>query len=229
VWTGFDKPQKIYRGAFGRELALPVWVDIMNKAAEHYPPKEIARPPGLNEAEICARSGLLATDQCYDTIRNANGDVIKRRCTYMEIATSAQMPTEPCNVHGEPRIRIVREASDSDLPRAESAVDLASVHPVMVTEPTLLADQDPYRSVKPLIKPTPEPDPQTAGSPTPEKIEHGKPEESPIPKAQPVPPEEQEPAEIRKALPVGPLDEELDGTLLKNQTPPPQTSDDTGN
>ncbi|HEX4708795.1 MAG TPA: hypothetical protein VH229_13815 [Candidatus Udaeobacter sp.] len=24
VWTGFDKPQKICRGAFGCELALPI-------------------------------------------------------------------------------------------------------------------------------------------------------------------------------------------------------------
>ncbi len=30
VRAGFDKPQKIYRGAFGREIALPVWVDLMN-------------------------------------------------------------------------------------------------------------------------------------------------------------------------------------------------------
>src|SRR4030095_16488369 len=29
VWAGFDKPQKIYRGAFGREIALPVWVNVM--------------------------------------------------------------------------------------------------------------------------------------------------------------------------------------------------------
>jgi penicillin-binding protein 1A len=41
VWAGFDKPQKIYRGAFGRELALPIWVDIMNTAAQSYPPREI--------------------------------------------------------------------------------------------------------------------------------------------------------------------------------------------
>src|SRR5438270_949279 len=41
VWAGFDKPQKIYRGAFGHELAMPVWTDIMNAAAEHYPPREI--------------------------------------------------------------------------------------------------------------------------------------------------------------------------------------------
>src|SRR5438128_9675438 len=38
VWVGFDKPQRIYRGAFGRELALPIWVDIMNAAAQSYSP-----------------------------------------------------------------------------------------------------------------------------------------------------------------------------------------------
>jgi penicillin-binding protein 1A len=48
VWAGFDKPQKIYRGAFGRELALPVWVDVMNASAEHYPAKEIPAPPQLS-------------------------------------------------------------------------------------------------------------------------------------------------------------------------------------
>src|SRR5437588_7678458 len=67
VWAGFDKPQKIYRGAFGREIALPVWVDVMNTAAAHYPPKQIKRPANLKEIEICTRSGLLATDKCYDT------------------------------------------------------------------------------------------------------------------------------------------------------------------
>src|SRR5204862_2479313 len=27
VWAGFDKPQRIFRGAFGSEIALPIWVD----------------------------------------------------------------------------------------------------------------------------------------------------------------------------------------------------------
>src|SRR5439155_20330 len=77
VWAGFDKPQKIYRGAFGRELALPVWVDIMNTAAARYSPREIKRPPGLKEVEICLRSGMLATDKCYDTVRIATGDSVQ--------------------------------------------------------------------------------------------------------------------------------------------------------
>src|SRR5438067_12086470 len=65
VWAGFDKPQKIYRGAFGRELALPVWVDIMNSAAEHYPPQEISQPRGLKQVEICSRSGLLEIGRAH--------------------------------------------------------------------------------------------------------------------------------------------------------------------
>src|SRR5438034_229159 len=107
VWTGFDKPQKIYRVAFGRDLALRVWIDIINAASQHYPPREIRQPSSLKQAEICSRSGLLATDKCYDPVKMANGDTVRRRTTYMEIATAAQMPTQQCNVHGEPRARLV--------------------------------------------------------------------------------------------------------------------------
>src|ERR1700724_3064604 len=129
VWAGFDKPQKIYRGAFGRELALPVWVDIMNTAAARYSPHEIKRPPGLQDVEICLRSGMLATDKCYDTVRGATGDSVQKRTTYTEIATPAQMPTETCNVHGEPRAPVVAEAPAPEVPRAQLAADLTEVKP----------------------------------------------------------------------------------------------------
>src|SRR5204863_3091110 len=92
VWAGLDKPQKIYRGAFGHEIALPIWVDIMNVAAEQYPPREIREPAGLQKVEICSRSGLLATDKCYDTLKSPDGETVNRRKTYVDIATSAQMP-----------------------------------------------------------------------------------------------------------------------------------------
>ncbi len=247
VWLGFDKPQKIYRGAFGRELALPVWVDIMNAAVERYPPREITRPSDLKEVEICSRSGLLATDKCYDAVKSTSGDTVQRRTTYMEIATSAQMPTEPCNVHGEPRVRLVRDLPSSDLPRAELAVDLSEVTPVIVKSPTLLADKDPYNSVKPTVRPEPEPEAVKETTET-EKIDNAAAENSatpakpekvheaegdsnkqtpqaavPIRKAIPVEPQEKkEPVEIRRAKPVKPLDQENDEeTLLKSATPPP--------
>jgi penicillin-binding protein 1A len=172
VWAGFDKPQRIYRGAFGREIALPVWVDIMNVAAERRPARGLKRPSNLREVEICARSGLLATDRCYDDMKNASGDVVHRRTTYTELASPSQMPTEPCNVHGEPAALLAREfqsSENADLPHAKLAVDLSNVAPVPVKGPTLLADKDPYNSVKATSKPAAEPQDEIADQ---EKIDN---------------------------------------------------------
>lgn len=224
VWAGFDKPQKIYRGAFGRELALPVWVDIMNASVERYSPKQIAQPASIKTAEICSRSGLLATDKCYDSVKTGTGDPVQRRTTYTEIGTAAQLPTEGCNVHGEPRARLVRESAESEFPRAASVVDLNEVQAVIVKTPALLADKDPYNSARAVIKLTPEPETpkepaETAGQPAPATG-------VPVMKAIPVQPAEEQPLEIRKAVPVGPLDEVKDETLLQSATPPPSDERD---
>src|SRR5436309_14759742 len=254
VWTGFDKPQKIYRGAFGRELALPVWVDVMNAAAREYPPREIKQPANLKQVEICSRSGLLATDKCYDAIRNANGDSVQRRTTYVEFATPSQAPTEPCNIHGEARARLAREFPASDLPRASLAVDLSEVTPVVIRSPTLLADTDPYNSLKPTLKPelAPQPATETAGNQktdnaasanevkqTSNAANQNQPNTGttqsgpeirkaipvePIRKAIPVQPQDREPAEIRRAIPVKPLDQEDEDQTLLKSAARPSGS-----
>ena len=249
VWVGFDKPQKIYRGAFGRELALPIWVDIMNAAAESYPPREVKEPSSLQQIEICSRSGLLATDKCYDAVKMPTGDTVQKRTTYMEIATAAQVPTEPCNIHGEPRARLAREFGSSDLPRAELAVNLTEVTPVAIKSPTLIAEMDPYNSVKPTLKPEPLPqqptetaqiqktDSATSGSEvkSTSNVTNANPPGSesapeirkaipvaPIRKAIPVQPQEDQPAEIRRAIPVKPLDrEDEQRTLLRSAAESP--------
>ena len=249
VWVGFDKPQKIYRGAFGRELALPIWVDIMNAAAESYPPREVKEPSSLQQIEICSRSGLLATDKCYDAVKMPTGDTVQKRTTYMEIATAAQVPTEPCNIHGEPRARLAREFGSSDLPRAELAVNLTEVTPVAIKSPTLIAEMDPYNSVKPTLKPEPLPqqptetaqiqktDSATSGTEvkSTSNVTNANPPGSesapeirkaipvaPIRKAIPVQPQEDQPAEIRRAIPVKPLDrEDEQRTLLRSAAESP--------
>jgi 1A family penicillin-binding protein len=252
VWAGFDKPQEIYRGAFGHDLALPVWVDIMNAAAGPYPPHKIKKPSDLKEVEICWRSGLLATDKCYDTVKGPNGNLVQKRTTYMEIATPSQMPTEPCNVHGEARTRLVRALPAAEWPRAELAVDLNEVTPVIAKGPTLLAEKDPYRSAKATMKPQPTPAPEVA-PPQPaqpaqvaQPVQQAQPVQpaqpvrpaqpvqptetgitgdgKPILKAIPLQPKEEEPVEIRRAQPVGPLEEQSGGTLLEAVTPPPTPS-----
>jgi 1A family penicillin-binding protein len=231
VWAGFDKPQKIYRGAFGREIALPVWVDIMNISVRGHQPREIAKPPGLQTVEICARSGLLATDKCYDTVKNDAGESVQKRTTYRELATAAQTPTDPCNVHGDARGRIVRDLPQAEWPRAALAVDTAQLSPVVVKNPTLIADADPYNAVRSTAKPK-------AETPTPEKTEmdsaatNGLPDPTkPVLKAQPVTPAdraaaEQTPVEIRRAQPVRPMDQVPEEEILK-PTPPPSL--DLGN
>ncbi len=243
VWAGFDKPQKIYRGAFGHELALPVWVDVMNAAAGRYPSKELPRPAVIKETEICSRSGLLATDKCYDSVKGPNGDMIQRRTTYREIGTAAQLPTDPCNIHGEPRARIVKESGgETEFPRAAAAVDLNDVQAVVVKGPAVLADKDPYNAVRATTRATPPPTP--TGSPLPGEIVtplereqrraeavgtppadapimKAVPADAPVMKAIPVTPSPGESAEVRRAEPVGPLDEVHDQTLLNSATPPP--------
>src|SRR5215212_6566935 len=74
VWAGFDKPQRIFRGAFGGDVALPIWVDVMNASAEHYLPKNISQPRGLERVNICAKSGLLATDKCFEKTKTSEGE-----------------------------------------------------------------------------------------------------------------------------------------------------------
>jgi penicillin-binding protein 1A len=165
VWAGFDKPQKIYRGAFGSDIALPIWVDVMNEANERYPAKEIPEPKGIQKAEICLRSGLLATDKCYDTVKTASGEIVHKRTTYVELATSAQMPTEPCNVHGEVRARLVRDLPASGFPRASLAVDPKNVQPITPQGAVLMAENDPYNSVHSTVKPKPVPKPEPEKSP----------------------------------------------------------------
>jgi len=251
VWAGFDKPQKIYRGAFGSEIALPIWVEMMNAASERYPPKEIPKPAGMQKVEICSRSGLLATDKCYDSVKSASGETVRRRTTYMEIATAAQTPTDSCNVHGEAKARLVRDLPASGFPRALLAVDPAQVSPVAVQGPVLLAENDPYNAVSSTLKPKPPPEKEKppTDKPVNPKAEEDMPDPTkPVLKAQPVEPDlskpvlkaeavepesskpilkaqpvepTPQPKEIRRAQPVHPADEIPDDQILRPSPPPP--------
>jgi hypothetical protein len=168
----------------------------------------------------------------------------------MEIATQAQAPTEFCNVHGEPRARLAREFGSSDLPRAELAVNLSEVMPIAIKSPTLIADHDPYDSIKPAVIPdvTPQPPTQTAetqkndsgaagvksasntasvnppASQTTQsapEIRKALPVET-IRKAIPVQPQNRQPGEIRRAIPVKPLDQEgTERSLLRSAAQQP--------
>ncbi len=185
VWTGFDKPTPIYRGAFGSQLAMPVWVDVMNAATEYLPARDLPAPRSLKKVEICTRSGALATDRCFEMI-----DGERRRTTFTTYATAAEMPTQYCPVHGGGRTpaaiaAVLRNTAPAapmanvggvKVARADSAVNLDSIRPVMIQSPTVIgadADKDPYGTVQPVTGPgldlaaNKPPDGSAAPTPTP--------------------------------------------------------------
>lgn len=233
VWAGFDKPQKIYRGAFGSVLALPVWVDMMNASIERYPPREFPVPPEVHKIEICAKSGLLATDKCYDNVKSASGDVVRRRTSYFEFATDEQRPVDSCDVHAESmRTQLVKKFEGSQWPRAALAINTDAVSPVIVQGQTLVANQDPYGAVGSTYKPKTLARQETEA---PIEFDPGKPVRRALPVVPApldgqiqvqratavVPTAPDGKIEVRRAEPVRPIDEVGQERLLQNEPPKP--------
>ena len=148
VWVGFDRPTRIYRGAFGKDLALPIWAKIMNAAGEEFPAVKLPKPDSLKPVEICRGSGLLATPRCA---RNGNGPEADEG-TFTEYGTAAQIPKIRCDIHGGGVRNYAREYDQEGWPRAAAAVDLSRVRPIAVVAPTLLGFNDVYASVKPATE-----------------------------------------------------------------------------
>lgn len=156
VWVGFDKPTKIFRGAFGKDLALPIWAKIMAASVKSYPPAPINQPPGLQTVEVCRSSGLLATPRCLpkssaNSVPDQTGEPEpdKTASVYKELASEDQIPKIPCDIHGGGIRSYTREFEEEDWPRAASAVDLTKIRPVAVVSPALTGYNDIYRSVRP--------------------------------------------------------------------------------
>ena len=76
VWAGFDKPQKIYRGAFGSVHCSPRLGRRHECLDRQISAARFPVPPSVHKVEICSKSGLLATDKCYDRRQSANGDIV---------------------------------------------------------------------------------------------------------------------------------------------------------
>ncbi len=149
VWAGFDKPRPIYRGAFSNEVALPIWANVMKTTFAAYHPKEIARPKGIINCEICTASGQLATEKCVETFDNREtGEKSQRRTTYFEIMTEEQAPRVGCAVHtGGGAGTFVKAVVPGEIPRATLAVDVSAVQTVAMKAPTVLGN-DPYDSMQ---------------------------------------------------------------------------------
>ena len=64
IWVGFDQPQKIFEGASGSRVALPIWADFMRRTARRLPSATFEAPDQLRREQLCLLSYRRALDGC---------------------------------------------------------------------------------------------------------------------------------------------------------------------
>src|SRR6266576_2617914 len=89
VWVGFDQPTTIVARGYGAALSLPVWTQVMTKAAQHYPAQPLQPTMPIEHATVCSLSNQLATTGC-----TAAGSA------YDIDLPADKVPTAACQMHG---------------------------------------------------------------------------------------------------------------------------------
>jgi len=143
VWCGFlqGTPPSMYEGAFGKDIALPVWKAAMNALPVSYLQGEIRKPPTVVELDVCRVSGQRASQYCYETVKDQATGLPKlkdaRVKEYFRQGTES-IPT--CPVHSS--------GSQGVIPGGKNGgTDIAALDaiPVRAKEP-LLIGTDPYQA-----------------------------------------------------------------------------------
>lgn len=101
VWVGFDQPVTIMAKGYGAALALPVWTQVMAKAAQRYPPQAMQPTVPMSQATVCSISNHLATSGCQ-----AAGTA------YTIALPTDKTPQTACEVHGGAATEFAQKLQD---------------------------------------------------------------------------------------------------------------------
>ena len=101
VWVGFDQPATIVPRGYGAALALPVWTQVMTKAAVRYPAHELQPTMPMARATVCSISNHLATTGC-----NAAGTA------YEITLPNDKVPQVVCEIHGGTQTQFAQKLQD---------------------------------------------------------------------------------------------------------------------
>lgn len=71
VWVGYDDQRSIGRKETGARAALPIWLEFMKKALKDVEPEDFAPPEGIIFKQVDAKTGLLSTEGCPNSLREA--------------------------------------------------------------------------------------------------------------------------------------------------------------
>jgi penicillin-binding protein 1A len=167
---------------------------MVNASTARYTPQEIAPPQTAERVEICQRSGMRATDYCYEKVKDAAGVEKSVRATYFEYIRAGTPLEGFCPAHtGEGLPKEIAQFQHQNSFGIETAPMIADaskwfhIEPIRMQALTVIGD-DPSAS------------------------------EQAIPRARPV---NDDGTPVRKALPVDAVNETQDGPALKLAPPPP--------
>jgi penicillin-binding protein 1A len=173
---------------------------MVNASTTRFVPREITPPQVAERVEICQRSGMRATDYCYEKVKGPDGREKSVRATYFEYIRPGTPLEGFCNAHtgeGLPK-EIAQFQHQNTFGNVEAAPMIADsakwvhIEPVRMQALTVIGE-DPYNS------------------------------EQAVPRARPV---NDDGSPIRKAIPVDAVnDEKDDAPVLKLAPPPPMKID----
>ena len=101
VWVGFDQPKTIISRGYGAALALPVWTQVMMKAAQRYPAQDLQPTMPQSRAVVCSISNHLATTGC-----NSAGTA------YEIVLPDDKVPQIACEIHGGTQVQFAQKLQD---------------------------------------------------------------------------------------------------------------------
>ena len=83
TWFGFDKQQEVkYKGSPSNPSG-GIWSSVMKDIHKNLEGKKFIQPDGIIKANVCKKTGLVASEKCPET--------------YSEVFTKGTVPTETCS------------------------------------------------------------------------------------------------------------------------------------
>ena len=102
VWVGFyDGGRKaIHKSAFAKDVAFPIWQEVMNASQPSFAGSEISPPNSVEKVAVCRVSGMRPTRYCNESVENPEtGELSFRSTSYSEFLRKGE-EMGICAVHG---------------------------------------------------------------------------------------------------------------------------------
>lgn len=111
VWIGYDNSRGLPSTSVNP--ALSIWKKVMPKIHSELENKSFDRPANMSGAYVCYKTGLLATDHCYDDEGNST--------SVFRYYDRQNRPTGTCpGDHGVPPEEVPKDGEDGENPDATS-------------------------------------------------------------------------------------------------------------